>query len=136
MNTAIESAFLAAVATLPELVGIEQHTGVSGDENWAECTAIIVHCSDCEHTVGPLWKATVNFRLETPSFDHDQAAHDKRINAVREWLENQDAVGMTLRLSSMGLCGYFVQKSQTSIEQKRWVAEIQIVVGVDTDAGA
>ena len=135
MNTAIETAFLAAVVALPELARIEQHTGVSGDENTAEGAAIIVHCPDCEHTVGPLWKATVSFRLETPAFDNDRANHDKRLNAVRAWLENRDAVAAGLRLKGIGLCGYFVQKSQTSIEQKRWVAEIQIVAGVDTATG-
>jgi len=127
MNTAIESAFLAAVGGLPELVGVEQHTGVSGDENTAEGSSIIVHCPDCEHTVGPLWKATVDFRLETP-------AHDERLNAVRTWLEDESAVAAGLQLNGMGLCGYFVRKSQTSIEQKRWVAEIEIVAGVDTQS--
>jgi len=136
MNTAIETAFLSAVAKLPLLASIEHHTGVSGDENTAEGAAIIVHCPDCEHTVGPLWKATVNFRLETPAFDNDRAAHDKRINAVRTWLEDKGAVAAGLRLNGMGLCGYFILKSQTSIEQKRWVAEIEIVAGVDTAAGA
>jgi len=136
MNTAVESAFLAAVASLPELAGIEQHTGVSGDENSVEGSSIIVNCPDCEHTVGPLWKATVNFRLETPAFDNDREAHDQRINAVRTWLEDSDAVAAGLRLNGMGLSGYFVRKSQTSIEHSRWVAEIEIVAGVDTTAGA
>ena len=136
MNTSIESAFLAAVASLPELAGIEQHTGVSGDENTVEGASIIVHCPDCEHTVGPLWKATVNFRLETPAFDNDRDAHDQRINAVRTWLEDRDAVAAALRLNGMGLSGFFVRKSQTSLEHSRWVAEIEIVAGVDTTAGA
>ena len=136
MNTAIESAFLAAVASLPELAGIEQHTGVSGDENTVEGASIIVHCPDCEHTVGPLWKATVNFRLETPAFDNDRDAHDQRLNAVRTWLEDRDALASALRLNGMGLSGFFVRKSQTSLEHSRWVAEIEIVAGVDTTAGA
>ena len=132
MNTAIETSFLAAVAELPQLAGVEQHTGVSGDENTAEGAAIIVHSPDCEHTVGPLWKATVNFRLETPAFDNDRTAHDERLNAVRSWLEDRDAVAAGLQLNGMGLCGYHILKSQTSIEQKRWVAEIEIVAGVET----
>lgn len=135
MNTAIESAFLASVTMLPELAGIEQHTGVSGDENTVEGASIIVHCPDCEHTVGPLWKATVNFRLETPAFDKDHSTHDDRLNAVRAWLSDESAVAAGLEINGMGLCGYFVRKSQTSIEQKRWVAEIEIVAGVDTTTG-
>jgi len=136
MNTAVESAFLAAVVSLQELAGIEQHTGVSGDGNTVEGASIIVHCPDCEHTVGPLWKATVNFRLETPAFDNDRDAHDQRLNAVRTWLEDRDAVAAGLRLNGMGLSGFFVRKSQTSLEHSRWVAEIEIVAGVDTTAGA
>ena len=136
MNTVVESAFLAAISELPELAGIEQHTGVSGDENTAEGASIIVHCPDCEHTVGSLWKATVDFRLETPAFDNDRTAHDERLNAVRKWLEDESAVAAGLQLTGMGLCGYFVRKSQTSIEQKRWVAEIEIVAGVDTSPDA
>ena len=135
MNTAIESAFLAAVTALPELANVEQHTGVSGDENTVEGAAVIVHCPECEHTVGPLWKATVNFRLETPAFDNDRPAHDARLNAVRAWLEDKELIEAGLRLKGMGLCGYFVRKSQTSIEHSRWVAEIEIVAGVDTGAG-
>ena len=130
MNTAIESAFLAAVSSLPELMSVEQNTGVSGDENTVEGAAIIVHCPDCEHAVGPLWKATVVFRLETPAFDKDREAHDTRFNAVRAWLEDRDAVADDLRINSMRLHGYFVRKSQTSIEHSRWVAEIEIVAGV------
>jgi len=133
MNTAIESAFLAAVASLRELAGVEQHTGVSGDENTVEGASIIVHCPDCEHTVGPLWKATVNFRLETPAFDNDRDAHDQRLNAVRTWLEDRDAVAAGLRLNGMGLSGFFVRKSQTSLEHSRWVAEIEIVAGINTE---
>jgi hypothetical protein len=137
MNTAIESAFLAAIATLPELAGIEQHTGVSGDENTIEGAAVIVHCPDCEHTVGPLWKATVRFRLETPAFDNDRDSHDQRFNAVRAWLGESDAVVSAMRLNGMGLCGYFVKQSQTSIEHSRWVAEIEIIAGiVDTTSEA
>lgn len=132
MNTAIESAFLAAVSSLPELAGIEQYTGVSGDENTVEGASIIVHCPDCEHTVGPLWKATVRFRLETPAFDNDRVSYDQRLNAVRTWLDDRDAVGAGLRLNGMNLSGYFVKQSQTSIEHSRWVAEIEIVAGVDT----
>lgn len=130
MNTAVESAFLAVVSTLPELAGIEQHTGVSGDENTAEGASIIVHCPDCEHTVGPLWKATVRFRLETPAFDNDRESHDQRLNAVRAWLGNSDAVMFALRLNGIGICGYFVKQSQTFLEQSRWVAEIEIVAGI------
>lgn len=132
MNTAIESAFLAAVSSLPELAGIEQHTGVSGDENTVEGSSIIVHCPNCDHTVGPLWKATVRFRLETPAFDNDRDSHDQRFNAVRAWLDESDAVVSAFRLNGMGLSGYFVKQSQTSIEHSRWVAEIEIVAGVDT----
>ncbi len=130
MNTTIESSFLAAVASIPELVGIEQYTGVSGDENTVEGASIIVHCPDCEHTVGPLWKATVRFRLETPAFDNDRDSHEQRFNAVRTWLSNSDAVVFAMRLNGMGLCGYFVKQSQTSIEHSRWVAEIEIVAGI------
>jgi len=132
MNTAIETAFLAAVSSLPELMGVEQHTGVSGDENTVEGASIIVHCPDCEHAVGPLWKATVVFRLETPAFDKNREAHDARINAVRAWLENRDSVVEGMRLNGMELNGYFVRKSQTSLEHSRWVAEIEFVAGVET----
>ena len=136
MNTVVESAFLAAVVTLPELGGIEQHTGVSGDENTVEGASIVVYCPDCEHTAGSLWKATVVFRLETPAFDNDRASHDERLNAVRSWLDDQSAVAAAMELNGMGLCGYFPRKSQTSLEQKRWVAEVEIVAGVDTAPNA
>jgi hypothetical protein len=136
MNTLVESAFLAAVATLPELAGVEHHTGVSGEENTVEGASVIVHCSDCEHSVGPLWKATVLFRLETPAFDNDRESHEKRLNAARVWLDDRDAVATALCLHGMRLGGYFVRKSQTSIEHNRWVAEIEVLVGVDTGAGA
>ena len=132
MNTAVESAFLAAVAELPALAGVELHTGVSGDENTIEAASFIVYCADCEHAVGPLWKATVVFRLESPAFDKDRDAHDVRLNAVRSWLEDRDTVASGLRLKGMGLSGYFIRKSQTSLEHSRWVAEIEIVAGVDT----
>ena len=132
MNTTVESAFLAAVVTLPVLAGVDQFTGVSGDENEPENPAIIVHCQECEHTVGPLWKATVIFRLETPAYDNNRVEHDVRLTAVRAWLDNKAAVAAALQPNGLRLSGYFVRKSQTSIEHKRWVAEIEIVAGVDT----
>jgi len=131
MNTVVESAFLSAVAELPELTGVELHTGVSSDENSVENAALIVYCQECEHAAGPLWKATVVFRLETPAFDNAREAHDTQLNAVRGWLANSAAVSDALRLNGMGLRGYFVRKAQTSLEQKRWVAEIEIVVGIE-----
>src|SRR5437762_546084 len=99
MNTVIESAFLAAVVTLPVLADIEHHTGVSGDENQPENAAVIVHCPDCEHTVGPLWKATVVFRLESPAYDNDRESHDARLNAVRAWLDDKAALSAALQIS-------------------------------------
>jgi hypothetical protein len=53
MNTLIEAAFLAAVSSLPGLSGIQYLSGVSAEESTVEGSAIIVHCPDCEHTVGP-----------------------------------------------------------------------------------
>ena len=137
MNTAVESAFLTAVSALPALDGIDQRTGVSGEEDQADVAAIIVNCPECEHTVGPLWKATVVFRLETPAYNNDRSDHDARLNALRAWLDDNAAVTAAVQMNGMGLGGYFVQKSHTSIEAKRWVAEIEIVAGVvDTGAGA
>jgi len=137
MNTVVESAFLAAVSTLPALASIDQRTGVSAEENPADTAAIIVNCPECEHTVGPLWKATVVFRLETPAYNNDRTNHDARLNALRAWLADKAAVTASVQMNGMGLGGYFVQHSRTSIEEKRWVAEIEIVAGiVDTSAGA
>ena len=136
MNTAIETAFLAAVATVPALAEVEKRTGVSAEEDQPDSVTFIVHCPDCEHTVGPLWKATVVFRLETPAYNTDRSEHDARLNALRTWLDDKAGVSAALQISSMGLIGYFVRKSHTSLEDKRWVAEIEIVVGVDTATGA
>ena len=132
MNTAIETAFLAAASTLPALADANHHTGVSGDESNPETIDVIVHCPECDHTVGPLWKATVIFRLETPAYIYDRSEHDARLNALRTWLDDKDGVTAALQISGMGLIGYFVRKSHTSLEDKRWVAEIEIVAGVDT----
>lgn len=132
MNTAIESAFLAAVRSLPELADAKAHTGVSGEANDPEEIDIIVRCDECEHTVGSLWKATVVFRLESPAYDNALDGHDARFNAVRTWLENRNAVSEAVSPSGMRLCGYCVRKSGTATEDKRWIAEIEIVAGVDT----
>lgn len=136
MNTLIESAFVAAVSSLSGFSGIQHLTGVSADENTVEGSAIIVHCPDCEHTVGSLWKATIRFRLETPAFDGDRAGHDQRLNALRHWLDQPLIVGAAIHASGLNVCGYFVRKSQTSLEHNRWVAEIELVAGVDTNTGA
>jgi hypothetical protein len=132
MNTQVESAFLASVATLPAISIIEKRTGVSEEENAPEDSRIIVHCQDCEHVSGPLWRATVAFRIETPAFDNARAAHETRLDAIRVWLDNKQAVGSALQIQGMTLRGYHVQKSTTSLEENRWIAEIGIVAGVDT----
>ena len=62
MNTAIESAFLAAVVTLPVLAGVDQFTGVSGEENEAGNAATIVHV---ESDRIPTYK--------TPSYDNSRS---------------------------------------------------------------
>lgn len=131
MNTTIESAFLTAVAALPVMAGIEHRTGVSGEDNQPENAVLIVHSPECEHTVGPLWRATVVFRLETPAFDNDREAHDGRLNALRAWLDDKAAVTTALQIQGMALRGYHVQKSTTSIENKRWAVEMEIVAGVE-----
>ena len=136
MNTLIETAFLAAVSSLPGLSGIQYLSGVSAEESTVEGSAIIVHCPDCEHTVGSLWKATIRFRLETPAFEGDRAGHEQRLNALRHWLDQPLVVGSAIHASGLNVCGYFVRKSQTSLEHNRWVAEIELVAGVDTSTGA
>jgi hypothetical protein len=135
MNTLIEAAFLAAVSSLPGLSGIQYLSGVSAEESTVEGSAIIVHCPDCEHTVGALWKATIRFRLETPAFEGDTAGHDARLNTLRQWLDQPLVVGASTRMSGLNIRGYFVRKSQTSLEHSRWVAEIELVAGVDTASG-
>lgn len=132
MNTTIESAFLAAAAALPPMDAIEHRTGVSGEDNQPENAALIVHSPECEHAVGPLWRVTVIFRLETPAFDNDREAHDARLNALREWLDDKAAVTEALEIQGMALRGYHVLKSSTSLEDNRWVAEIEIVGGTET----
>lgn len=132
MNTTIESAFLAAATALPAMDGIEQRTGVSGEDNQAENAALIVHSPECEHVAGPLWRANVVFRLETPAFDNDRGAHDARLNTLREWLDDKESVTAALQIQGMTSRGYHVQKSSTSLEGNRWVAEIEIVAGTET----
>jgi hypothetical protein len=136
MNTVIESAFVAAAGALPELSDLAWYTGVSSEEMPVEGAAIIVHCPECDHSVGPLWKATVHFRLESPAFEGDRAAYDRRLNALREWLDKPQAVSVAFQPKGLTVRGYFVRKSQTSLEHSRWVAEIEVVVGVDTTTGA
>ena len=135
MNTLIEAAFLAAAGSLTDLSRLELHTGVSADENTVEGASLIVHCPDCEHTVGSLWKATIRFRLETPAFEGDTTGHDARLNTLRQWLDQPLVVGAATRPSGLNIRGYFVRKSQTSLEHSRWVAEIEVVAGVDTASG-
>lgn len=132
MNTQVESAFLASVATLPAISIIEKRTGVSEEENAPEDSRIIVHCQDCEHVTGPLWRATVAFRIETPAYDNARVTHETRLDAIRVWLDDKQAVGAALQLQGMTVRGYHVQKSTTSLEENRWIAEIEIVAGVDT----
>lgn len=132
MNTELETAFLAAAVTLPALSGIEHRTGVSGGDNEPENASIIVHCPESDHVAGPLWRGTVVFRIETPAFDNARAAHDARLQAVRVWLDDRAAVTAAFELQGLILRGYHVQKSTSSQEGNRWVAEIEIVAGVDT----
>ena len=132
MNTELETAFLAAVAALPALAEIEHRTGVSGEENDSENARIIVHCPESEHVAGPLWRATINFRLESPAYDNARGAHEERWKALRSWLENPEVVAATTFPGGIALRGFHVRKSATALESNRWIGEIEIVGGVDT----
>lgn len=58
--------------------------------------------------MGPLWKATVVFRLESPAFDNDRDAHDQRLNAIRTWLEDRDAVAFIVTAFSSVAIGNII----------------------------
>ena len=105
MNTLIEAAFLAAVSSLQGLSGIQYLSGVSAEESTVEGSAIIVHCPECEHTVGSLWKATIRFRLETPAFDGDKTAHDRGLNTLRQWLDQPVVVSEATRPNGLNIRG-------------------------------
>ena len=80
-------------------IGLREHRGGGRDHR---------PLPDCEHTVGPLWKATVVFRLESPAFDNDRDAHDQRLNAIRTWLEDRDAVAFIVTAFSSVAIGNII----------------------------
>ena len=134
MNTVIESAFLDAASDLDGMDVVEHRTGVSSDENPPDEAALIVSCQECEHAAGSLWKATVNFRLETSAVDGQRQYHAGRLSSLRAWLADSEAVSVAMSEQNIGMAGLFVRSSKTSIESTRWVAEIEIIAGVDTSA--
>jgi hypothetical protein len=136
MNAGLESAFLAAVAPLPALSGIDGRTGVSGEDNGPESALVIVHCPDCDHVAGPLWRGTVAVRLETPAAPGSREGHDARLRAVLAWLDDREGVAAALESQGVSLRGYHVQKTTASTEGDRWVAEIEVAVGLEAPAGA
>ena len=145
MNQLIEQAFLAATTAtvdgnqvIPELAGLQYRTGTDYKINQPEDDTYIVECNDAENVVGPLWKATIRFRLESPAFGESDVAkaaaltaYSARAAALLTWIGNTANMN-TAAITGMALAGYKIVKSGTNVDGARWVSEIEIFAGVDT----
>ena len=123
MNQLIEQAFLAATTAtndgmqvIPELAGLQYRTGTDYKINQPEDDTYIVDCNDAENVVGPLWKATIRFRLESPAFgETDEAkaaaltAFSARAAALLAWIANPAKMN-TATITGMRLAGYKIVK--------------------------
>ncbi len=145
MNQLIEQAFLAAttatndgVQVIPALAGLQYRTGTDYKINKPEDDTYIVECNDGENVVGPLWKATIRFRLESPAFGETDdakaaalAAFSARAAALLAWIATPANMN-TAAITGMALAGYKIVKSGTNTEGAQWVSEVEIFAGVDT----
>ncbi len=132
MNALVEKGICRAVAAISGFPQIPIREATGSGIIPAENQLVIVQCTEVEHLVGPLHRATVKLILRTNVFDTVQRAHQDvsmlllSLNPFEaESLFNEAAV--PLRFG-----GLFIRSQSESFDEAAWLSTIEVLLGISS----
>ena len=130
MNTDIERGFVAVIqAAMP---GVHVREATSSKPLPSDAQMVIVQCSECEHVVGPLYKATVKVFLGTPAFDMGESQHREAAGMLALSLLDPAAAAALFDpvAGNLTLHGFHVRSQSEDIADNTWRSTIELVAGI------
>ena len=125
----IESALVSAFAS--NFAGQTISAGTSYAELTPESLNVVVVAGEIEHSVGPLYKATVTIKIEAPALlgSDSLSSFTSAINSVRSSLESSYLTS-NWPSGSPYFAGVWIKGTKTSQQEHLWMAEVEAVIGV------
>ena len=130
MNADIERGFVAVIqAAMP---GVHVREATCSKPHPSDVQMVIVQCAECEHVVGPIYKATVKVFLGTPAFDMGEAQHREASGMLALSLLNPAAAATLFDpvAGNLTLHGFHVHSQSEDIADNTWRATIELVAGI------
>jgi len=130
MNADIEKGFAAVIqAGMP---GVHVREATSSKAHPSDAQMVIVESPECEHVVGPLYRATVKVHLGTPAFDMGESRHRDAAGMLALSLIDP-AVAKTVFDAAVGglsLNGFHVRSQAEDIVENTWRSTIELIAGI------
>ena len=130
MNADIERGFVAVIQSM--MPGFVVREATSSQALPSDIQLVIVLCADCEHVVGPLYKATVKAFLGTPAFDMTEFQHREAVSmlALAFFDQSDAALLFNPTAGTLSLHGFHVRTQSEEIVENAWRFSIEVVAGI------
>lgn len=130
MNTTIEQAIAAWLASVSAFVGITIHAGQSDEEIPNDYPVIYVICNNTESPAHSLYSATAQIIISTPEIiTSNLEAHKSLVAGLRALLREAD--GMASFFPDSTRCvGAAINKWDDSQDGGRWTTAADITLGI------
>ncbi|MEI6071080.1 MAG: hypothetical protein WCS31_04765 [Verrucomicrobiae bacterium] len=130
MNADIERGFVAVIqAAMP---GVHVREATSSKPHPSDVQMVIVQCAECEHVVGPLYRATVKAFLGTPAFDMGESQHREATGMLALALLDPAAAATLFNpvADHLTLHGFHVRSQSEEIVDNTWRATVELLAGI------
>ena len=130
MNADIERGFVAVIqAAMP---GVHVREATTSKPHPSDAQMVIVQCAECEHVVGPLYRATVKAFLGTPAFDMGESQHREATGMLALALLDPAAAATLFDAvaGNLTLHGFHVRSQSEEIVDHTWRATVELIAGI------
>jgi len=130
----VEQAWLTATAAI--YAPLAGYCGTNADVIPNEDPIVVFLCEECQHKAGKYWTALLKIEVDAPAMvEGTQTTYSSVWTDLLAWLADKALVEAAFPSENVDLNGYFVRTSGQGMRDNRWIASIELLVGVST-AGA
>jgi len=130
MNTTIEQAIAAWLASVSAFASIAIHAGQSAEEIPNDYPVIYVVCHNTESPAHSLYSAIVQVIISTPEIiEGNLAVHTSLVSSLRDLLREADAMAQFFPDSTCCV-GAAINKWDDSQDSGRWTTAADITLGI------
>ena len=130
MNTTIEQAIAAWLASVSAFASIAIHAGQSAEEIPNDYPVIYVVCNNTESPAHSLYSAIVQVIISTPEIiEGNLAVHTSLVSSLRDLLREADAMAQFFPDSTCCV-GAAINKWDDSQDSGRWTTAADMTLGI------